>query len=279
MAHSPNHPSIRLISTVLVFVCVLLHSVLPTHPTTSPIPPSLIAQNYSRVARQSLQSDNAALVVNTTCGGTYRNAITSLTSPNYPANYPPNLHCVYVLRSPVRCAVDFHVQFVDFDLPSTVDCAGDRLQIDGTSALCGRVIGSRKYHTADGVLRLVLQSDGDVESTGFELRVVRSPCAGAESEATSERSTADRTKRVLNVDREEIVHPIYVRPLQWRTEGAMTGTTKSSTTAAPQPQLDAVNLTNSRQYLPPSFVASPVDLSGYPPYQSGSCWGSNNGYG
>lgn len=275
MTHSPYCPQNGVITVVLVTVCCVLSQSLPplhVHPSAS----SLIVQNYSRVARHNHQPTGRVVDA---CGGTYGNSITSLTSPNYPANYPPNLHCVYVLRSPVRCAVDFHVQFVDFDLPATVGCAGDRLQIDGGAALCGRVIGGRKYRTDDGVLRIELHTDGNVESSGFELRVLRLPCANGTETTTP--ATAGRMKRVLNVDGENVVRPIYVRPLPWRSDSDANagGKTTASTTAEPRPQLDAANLTNSRQYLPPSFAPSPGGQGGgYQPNQPGSCWNTNNGW-
>lgn len=277
--------SLALILFAFVFVCVVNaatnQSTLPEPSMPqSPLPDQhipLIAQNYSRVARHD---NHRATVVerrrsstdedsSTTCGGIYRNANTRLTSPHYPANYPPNLHCTYEFRSPVRCSVDFHVHFADFNVrtfggnsnsdTNAATCTHDRLYIADAEVLCGRVIGGRTYRTADdGVLRILLHSNDDSSQRNgsFELHVQRSACVGG----------SKREKSVVRIQQDDndivtAVYPIYER----RPQAAVTAPTGQSTSTT------STTTTNDRQYLPSSnFYPSPVD----PNYAAspGSCW-------
>ncbi|XP_036329754.1 uncharacterized protein LOC118741887 [Rhagoletis pomonella] len=105
-------------------------------------------------------------------------------SPNYPNNYPTNTCWDYVIRSPYRCPTKFHIQFLDFHLESSTNCTQDYLAIglendgDDMDLLCGQVIGIKKYHTPDGILRLRFLSDGSpwTAARGFKLLITRLAC-------------------------------------------------------------------------------------------------------
>ncbi|XP_002132566.3 uncharacterized protein [Drosophila pseudoobscura] len=120
------------------------------------------------------------------CGlhGIYRQRQSLIESPNYPDNYPVNTCWDYVIRSPYRCPTKFHIQFLDFKLELSEKCSRDYLAIglenDGEDmdVLCGQVLGIKKYHTPDGVLRLRFLSDESPWTTGggFRLLVTRLAC-------------------------------------------------------------------------------------------------------
>ncbi|XP_053959268.1 uncharacterized protein LOC128863889 [Anastrepha ludens] len=120
------------------------------------------------------------------CGlsGVYKTRQSVVESPNYPNNYPTNTCWDYVIRSPYRCPTKFHIQFLDFHLESSENCTNDYLAIglendgDDMDLLCGQVIGIKKYHTPDGILRLRFLSDDSPWSTarGFKLLITRLAC-------------------------------------------------------------------------------------------------------
>lgn len=120
------------------------------------------------------------------CGlhGVYRQRQSLVESPNYPDNYPVNTCWDYVVRSPYRCPTKFHIQFLDFKLELSENCSRDYLAIglnndgDDMEVLCGQVLGIKKYHTLDGVLRLRFLSDDSPWTTngGFRLLITRLAC-------------------------------------------------------------------------------------------------------
>ncbi|KAM7352112.1 uncharacterized protein ACRADG_004751 [Cochliomyia hominivorax] len=120
--------------------------------------------------------------------GVHKTRQTVLESPNYPNNYEPNTCWDYVIRSPYKCPTTFHIQFLDFFLEASKDCKNDYLAIglenvdDDMDVLCGQVVGIKKYHTPDGVLRLRFFVDDSPWTTGkgFKLLITRLACEGDE---------------------------------------------------------------------------------------------------
>ncbi|EDW77714.1 uncharacterized protein Dwil_GK24641 [Drosophila willistoni] len=120
------------------------------------------------------------------CGlhGVYRQRQSVIESPNYPDNYPINTCWDYVIRSPYHCPTKFHIQFLDFQLELSENCSRDYLAIglqndgDDMDVLCGQVLGIKKYHTPDGILRLRFLSDDSPWTTngGFKLLITRLAC-------------------------------------------------------------------------------------------------------
>lgn len=119
-----------------------------------------------------------------TLTGVYKTRQTILESPNYPDNYPAGSCWDYVIRSPFRCPTKFHIQFLDFYLETSKNCKNDYLAVgldnvdDDMDTLCGQVVGIKKYHTPDGVLRLRFYADESAWTTGkgFKLLVTRLAC-------------------------------------------------------------------------------------------------------
>lgn len=143
------------------------------------------------------------------CGGTFRDRQVILKSPQYPRPYPSNSHCIYTFYSPFVCASDFHIQFLDFSLQTSLNCTKDRLTIGREEILCGKVIGIMKYRATDGILRIVFSSDELIEDRGFKLLVTRLPCVGEDAaNVPSATTTPTATEGIV-----EIIRPIEVQPI------------------------------------------------------------------
>ncbi|XP_061394466.1 uncharacterized protein LOC133330022 [Musca vetustissima] len=116
--------------------------------------------------------------------GVHRTRQTILESPNYPDDYPPGTCWDYVIKSPYRCPTKFHIQFLDFFLEKSENCENDYLSVgldnvdEDMDTLCGQVVGIKKYHTPDGILRLRFHADDSPWSTGkgFKLLITRLAC-------------------------------------------------------------------------------------------------------
>lgn len=122
------------------------------------------------------RSDRVTADIDLMCGGTFRGRQTTIQSPLYPNNYPPNVRCEYLFMSPFVCKNEFHLQFLAFSLESSPNCVKDNLTIGAYESLCGSVIGIMKYEGDKGMLRIVFSSDASGESVGFRIIVTRLPC-------------------------------------------------------------------------------------------------------
>lgn len=111
------------------------------------------------------------------CGGVFKNIQNVIQSPGYPEKVPQNSHCVYEFISPYICENEFHIQFLDFSIASSPDCEKDKVVINYSDVLCGKIIGVKKYKTINGRLNITFESDScDSEDIGFQLLVTRLPC-------------------------------------------------------------------------------------------------------
>lgn len=124
---------------------------------------------------KSLNSNHNDLTIDS-CGGIYRDKQAIIQSPRYPNVYPKNVQCVYTFYSPFVCTSEFHIQFLDFQLESSLTCSKDRLSIGNDEKLCGQVIGIMKYKAMNGILRINFTTDATIETKGFKLLVTRLPC-------------------------------------------------------------------------------------------------------
>lgn len=112
------------------------------------------------------------------CGGIYRNIQNLIESPKFISARPIcNLRCEYQIISPYVCKNEFHVQFLEFSLHPSPNCEHDRVIINYSDVLCGKIMGVKKYQTTGGVLNLTFSSVGwDSVGNGFKLLITRLPC-------------------------------------------------------------------------------------------------------
>lgn len=112
------------------------------------------------------------------CGGIFRNTQNLIASPKFISARPIcNLRCEYQIVSPYICENEFHVQFLEFSIDSSDDCEHDRVIIDRSDVLCGKILGIKKYRTTEGVLNVTFVSNSwDSTGKGFRLLITRQPC-------------------------------------------------------------------------------------------------------
>ncbi|XP_076455418.1 tolloid-like protein 2 [Babylonia areolata] len=105
------------------------------------------------------------------CGWTTSSRSGTVSSPNFPNNYPNGQDCVYVIKAPVGNQVT--LTFTDFSLETAVNCSYDYVEIrdgDETSRVigrhCGRSLPGFK-RTSGKQLWIKFHTDGSVTSRGF----------------------------------------------------------------------------------------------------------------
>lgn len=113
------------------------------------------------------------------CGGEFFGYQYVISSPNYPAPYPRKQNCIFTLRgSPLAtCDQTFNLQFLDFSLPPSENCAEDYVEIGDRSLFCGKVVGIRKYASKDNTLVLRFRSGASLGDKGFRILVTTLPCS------------------------------------------------------------------------------------------------------
>ncbi|XP_040266284.1 embryonic protein UVS.2-like [Bufo bufo] len=112
------------------------------------------------------------------CGGTFTAPIGIISSPGYDQQqmYPPLSDCTWTILAPVGYRVQ--LAFADFSLEASTPCSYDSLEIrDGmlsTSPLLGNAYCGtttiQPLSSTNNALLLHFQSDGSVESTGFQAK-------------------------------------------------------------------------------------------------------------
>lgn len=166
------------------------------------------------------------------CGGIYRNLQNLIESPKFVSPRPIcNLRCEYQVVSPYICENEFHVQFLDFAIDSSPSCENDRVIINYTEVLCGKIIGVKKFRTNGGVLNITFSSNSwDLkQGKGFRLLVTRLPCVEDSNENQTEvdslepSTVTDTEDRCYQVNSTYSVgeplpnqgHPIYGVPINF----------------------------------------------------------------
>ncbi|XP_076437271.1 cubilin-like isoform X2 [Babylonia areolata] len=107
------------------------------------------------------------------CGGLYHGTQGNISSPRYPANYPPNTECVWDINVLEGYTVVLNV--TSFGLQSTSGCVSDYLEIrdvmtNGTQVLKGRYCASTAPPIVTSSARRLLvkfRSDGVTSGQGF----------------------------------------------------------------------------------------------------------------
>ncbi|XP_041486764.1 cubilin isoform X1 [Microtus oregoni] len=109
------------------------------------------------------------------CGGTFSTAQGIFNSPNYPAEYHPNVECVWnVVSSPGN---QLQLSFLSFQLENSLNCNKDFVEIregNATGRLVGRYCGNAlpgNYSPIKGhTLWIRFVSDGSGSGMGFQAR-------------------------------------------------------------------------------------------------------------
>ncbi|XP_036448698.1 CUB and zona pellucida-like domain-containing protein 1 [Colossoma macropomum] len=109
-------------------------------------------------------------VTRPTCGGHFFDS-GSVSSPDYPNNYPDNAHCVWQLSAPAGQRI--FLSFVDLELQHCCDC--DYINVyDGSSIassllgkLCYNDITLRDFRSSSSYMTVLFRSDGSGVARGF----------------------------------------------------------------------------------------------------------------
>lgn len=112
------------------------------------------------------------------CGGIFRNTQVLIEAPKFISAHPIcNLRCEYQIVSPYICENEFHVQFLEFSIDSSVECERDKIVINHSDVLCGKLLGTKTYRSTEGVLNVTFVSNSwDSTGKGFKLLITRQPC-------------------------------------------------------------------------------------------------------
>lgn len=113
------------------------------------------------------------------CSANFSGRSFVLQSPGYPASYPGNVHCQYVIRaagpSPQQSLCQAAFSFESFNVDSSEGCSRDRLEIGDQDVLCGFFNGVRTYEFV-GELRAHFYSDDFGNQGGYRISVVQQGC-------------------------------------------------------------------------------------------------------
>ena len=166
-------------------------------------------QNQTLIPHRVATAQDQGMI--TQCGGIFRNLQNLIESPKFISPRPIcNLRCEYQIVSPYICENEFHVQFLDFAIESSQDCENDRVIINYSEIMCGKIIGVKKFKTLGGVLNITFASKSwnASQGKGFRLLVTRLPCIDDSKEQQTEIDSleptapkaSDRGYRCFNVN-------------------------------------------------------------------------------
>ncbi|KAL7643579.1 UNVERIFIED_CONTAM: hypothetical protein RMT77_005562 [Armadillidium vulgare] len=111
------------------------------------------------------------------CGGEYLSSVNILTSPQFPADYEPNLHCVYSILKNAEDICQLQIKIIDFDVEPSPGCRRDYLQL-GLRRLCGEnyVNEIHNYHFSSDRFNVIFHSDLQESGKGFRIEVTQRSC-------------------------------------------------------------------------------------------------------
>ncbi|XP_049840781.1 cubilin-like [Schistocerca gregaria] len=109
------------------------------------------------------------------CGGLFTDAEKTITSPNYPQQYPRNIDCEWTIRLPPGERLS--IEFTDFELEDSRSCIFDFVELrDGNSEespLIGRycgVYGPPTFLSNNNKLYLRFRTDMSITRKGFSMK-------------------------------------------------------------------------------------------------------------
>lgn len=100
---------------------------------------------------------------------------TTIKSPNYPNNYPPNTTVTWLLRDSDGVGTWELLFTGDIKLEQSKTCAKDYLEITekkDPKRLCGHIQGLPSIISKTPELKIKFKSDGTIQDKGFEIRVI-----------------------------------------------------------------------------------------------------------
>lgn len=216
------------------------------------------------------------------CGGIFRNLQNLIESPKFISPRPIcNLRCEYQIVSPYICENEFHVQFLDFGIDSSPNCENDKVIINYTEVLCGKIIGVKKFRTNGGVLNITFSSrNWDLkQEKGFRLLITRLPCIENSKEDQTEVDSLepsapeadDSESRCFNVNSSYGVmnptygqdRPVYGTPLYGRPIYGPPAPSFNRSIIRGRQDIPVIPLPNPQ---PPIQPLDPVQPPYYPPY-------------
>ncbi|XP_002161936.3 tolloid-like protein 1 isoform X2 [Hydra vulgaris] len=145
------------------------------------------------------------------CGGIRNSNEGSITSPNFPNNYPASSHCVWILESNQSSKIVLN--FKSFDLEKHIECRYDYVVVkDGrtrNAKVIGQYCGSRipqEISTNGSALYIEFVSDTSTQNKGFEAAWKMIPPPPI--------STLQRCGAILNGETGVLISPEYPNGFQ-----------------------------------------------------------------
>nr|XP_046909258.1 uncharacterized protein LOC124490751 [Dermatophagoides farinae] len=135
-------------------------------------------RSFDQMPAAAVDTMNIMPVYN--CDQSITRPVEYIRSPNFPNNYPVVTRCIYsILKSDTSvCQIRLHL--LSLDLEYTSGCRNDYLHIEPTGEkLCGRFsqpeVRVINYYGYSRDIRLIFNSDREITSTGFEVRIEQIP--------------------------------------------------------------------------------------------------------
>lgn len=117
------------------------------------------------------------------CGEVHIEKQFTLKSPNYPENYAANLDCHYLLKGP-HCPTYYQLDFQNFSLASSENCAKDKFVVGDQDVLCGNKNKTKTYFAVNGSLHVVFKTNEGSSGGGYLIKVTRRACEKTATEKT-----------------------------------------------------------------------------------------------
>ncbi|OTF84230.1 CUB domain containing protein, partial [Euroglyphus maynei] len=137
-------------------------------------------RSFDQISAAAAAIDTMNIMPVYNCDQTITRPVEYIRSPNFPNNYPVVTRCIYsILKSDTSvCQILLHL--LSLDLEYTTGCRNDYLHIESTGEkLCGRFsqpeVRVINYYGYSRDIRLIFNSDREITSSGFEVRIEQIP--------------------------------------------------------------------------------------------------------
>ncbi|XP_067002108.2 cubilin [Anabrus simplex] len=139
-------------------------------------PRSLV--NCSTQNQQSVSEVEDLAPSDIPCGAVYSSVQFRLTSPHFPASYPSNIRCSYLVQAVSASVCQLEVTFQNFFLRYSEGCEDEYLEIAG-QRLCGSQVGVQYFRLSPPATTIIFKSgsQGNFGGGGFELLIRQRTCS------------------------------------------------------------------------------------------------------